>query len=203
MAGSVGRPTLASLRPDMTATMLIAKMGAQIFAGDDALLGAIVKIMESEGFTVVGVADVCKDLLTPASFLGKHKPNKQQIEDIARGMRAIKLLGELDIGQAIVVENGYVLGVEAAEGTAALISRCGLLSQHEQGQGVLVKAKKPTQDPRADLPTIGIDTIEQAHSAGLAGIALEAGASLILDREEVVRLADNYRMFIVGTKHAA
>lgn len=201
MAGRVGRPTLASLRPDMTATLLIAKLGKDIFSGDDALLGTIVKIMEGEGFSVVGVGDVCTDLLAGAGVLGKHKPSKQQLEDIARGMKAVKVLGELDIGQAVVVENGYVLGVEAAEGTEALIARSALLSQHAKSEGVLVKAKKPTQDARADLPTIGKDTIEQVHAAGLAGIALEAGGSLILDKEEALKLADHYGIFVMGAAH--
>ena len=201
MAGSVGRPTLSSLRPDMTATMLIAKLGANIFSGDDALLGAIVKIMEGEGFTVVGVGDVCAHLLAGKGLLGKIRPNSQQKDDIARGMKAVAMLGELDIGQAVIVENGYVLGVEAAEGTAALIARCGELPQHEAGKGVLVKCKKPKQDARADLPTIGIDTVEQAHAAGLSGIAVEAGGSLILDIEETLRLADKYKIFVVGAAH--
>jgi len=201
MAGSVGRPTLASLRPDMTATMLIAKLGSSIFSGDDALLGAIVKIMEGEGFTVVGMENVLAHLLTKAGVLGKHKPSKQHNDDIARGMKTAKALGELDIGQAVVVENGYVLGVEAAEGTAALISRCGALPQHERGHGVLVKAKKPAQDVRADLPTIGTDTIEQIYKAGFAGIAMEAGGSIILDANEAIRLADSYGLFITGVHY--
>lgn len=198
MAGRVGRPTLSSLRPDMTATMLLAKLGSNIFSGDDALLSAIVKIMEGEGFTVVGMGDVCAHLLAGSGALGKHKPDKQQQEDITRGMNAVHTLGALDIGQAVIVENGYVLGVEAAEGTDALIARCAALAQHTKGQGVLVKAKKPNQDERADLPTIGTDTVEQAYLAGLAGIAVQAGGSIILGKEEVIRLADRYKMFIVG-----
>ncbi len=201
MAGNVGRPTLSSLRPDMTATMLIAKLGANIFSGDNALLGAIVKIMEGEGFTVVGVGDVCAHLLAGKGVLGKVKPTSQQKDDITRGMKALATLGELDIGQAVIVENGYVLGVEAAEGTAALIMRCGKLPQHEAGKGVLVKCKKPKQDARADLPTIGLETVEQAHAAGLSGIAVEAGGSLILDISETLHLADKYKIFIVGSTH--
>ena len=200
MAGRAQRPTLASLRPDMTATMLLAKLGKDIFSGDDALLSAIVSMMEGEGFAVVGVADVCAHLIARAGILGKHKPSRAQQEDIARGMTVAKALGALDVGQAAVVENGYVLGVEAAEGTAALIARVGTLAQHEKGSGVLVKCKKPTQDARADLPTIGLDTIEQAHAAGLAGIAVEAGGSIILQVEEVVKLADKCGLFIVGAK---
>ncbi|MDX2073925.1 MAG: UDP-2,3-diacylglucosamine diphosphatase LpxI [Alphaproteobacteria bacterium] len=202
LAGHVGRPTLASLRPDMTATLWLAKLGSGIFSGDDALLSAIVTIMEEENFHVVGMQEVLAHLLTPEGTLGKHKPGKKQMEDIARGMQVVKTLGDLDIGQAAIVENGYVLGVEAAEGTEALVARCGALPQHEQGNGVLVKAKKPKQDIRADLPTIGTDTVEQAHAAGLAGIAVEAGGSIILDLADVIALADRYKLFILGARHA-
>jgi len=198
LAGSVGRPTLSSLRPDMTATMLIARLGASIFSGDDALLGAIVTIMEGEGFDVVGVEQVLAHLLTQKGTLGKHRPTRQHNDDVARGMKAAKALGALDIGQAVIVENGYILGVEAAEGTDELIARCGKFSQHESGNGVLVKAKKPAQDARADLPTIGTDTITQAHAVGFAGVAVEAGSSIILDAEEVIKLADKLGLFVVG-----
>lgn len=201
MAGHVGRPTLASLRPDMTATMLIAKMGASIFSGDDALLGAIITIMEKEGMKVVGMQDVLAHLVTKEGVLGKCKPTKQQLDDIARGMSVVKMLGELDIGQAVVVENNYVLGVEAAEGTDGLLARCAALSQHEAKHGVLVKAKKPAQDTRVDLPTIGKDTIQRAIDGKFAGIALEAGGSILLDQEETIRLADAHSLFVVGVTH--
>lgn len=202
MAGHVGRPTLASLRPDMTATMLIAKLGNKIFSGDDALLSAIVKVMEEEGFTVVGMEEVLAHLLTKPGVLGKHKPTKQHLEDITRGMDVAKRLGELDIGQAVIVETGYVLGVEAAEGTDALIERCSKFVQHDRGMGVLVKAKKPGQNTRADLPTIGPDTVTRIHQGGFSGIAVEAGGSIILDMKEAVQLADRHGLFIVGFPHA-
>jgi len=201
MAGHVSRPSLSSLRPDFTATMLIAKHGTGLFSGDDALLSAIVHFMEGEGFTVVGMEDVLAHLLAPTGILGKHTPGKQQLDDIARGMKAAKMLGELDIGQAVVVENNYILAVEAAEGTAALLERCANLPQHEAGKGVLVKAKKPAQDSRADLPTIGKDTIEQAHRAGLAGIAVEAGGSIILDLPQVIENANARGLFLIGISH--
>jgi len=198
MAGSVGRPTLSSLRPDMTATMLLAKMGSSIFSGDDALLKAIVTIMENEGFEVVGTAEVLAHLLANKGPLGKVKPTRDQMKDIERGFKVAHAIGALDVGQAVIVENGYVLAVEAAEGTEKMIERVKELSQHEHGNGVLIKAKKPEQDARADLPAIGPDTVQQAHAAGLAGIAVEANGAIILDEEEVVRLADSYGMFVTG-----
>lgn len=198
MAGSVGRPTLSSLRPDMTATMWLARLGSSIFSGDDALLSAIVSIMEKEGFEVIGMKDVLSHLVTTKGTLGKIKPAKQHQQDIERGLKVAHALGTLDVGQAAVVENNYVLALEAAEGTEGMLARIAKLPQHEQGSGVLVKAKKPSQDPRADLPTIGTDTVKQAHKAGLAGIAVEAGGSIILDKEKVISLADEHGLFVCG-----
>lgn len=201
MAGHVKRPTLASLRPDMTATMLIARMGSSIFSGDDALLSAIITIMEKEGMTVVGAQDVLAHLVTPEGILGKHKPDKQHMTDIARGMQVVKRLGELDIGQAVIIENNYVLGVEAAEGTDALLLRCAHLPQHEAGCGVLVKCKKPAQDTRVDLPAIGIETIRRVSEGKFSGIAMEAGGSILLDREEVIHFANQHGLFVIGVSH--
>ena len=110
------------------------------------------------------------------------------------------MIGEMDIGQAVIVENGYVLGMEAAEGTDALIERCGKLKR-EQGIGVLVKGKKPAQEDRVDMPSIGPRTIDKLHEAGFAGVAIEAGAGLIIQKEKLLAKADKYGIFVLGVKH--
>ena len=114
-----------------------------------------------------------------------------------RGIEVVQAIGAIDVGQAAVVHNGYVLGVEAAEGTDALIDRAASLRRDDRG-GVLVKLKKPSQDRRADLPAIGFGTIERASAAGLAGIAVEAGETIILGRGEVIQGADSAELFLVG-----
>jgi UDP-2,3-diacylglucosamine hydrolase len=197
LAGKVRRPSMASLRPDMLGTKLLARLGAAFFSGDDALLKAVMSFLEDEGFKVIGVDDVLKTLLAPVGVLGKIAPDSQAQADITLGMNVARLLGRLDIGQAVIVENGYVLGVEAAEGTDALIARCAKL-RREKHRGVLVKARKPMQDNRADLPTIGPATVEQVHAAGFGGIAIEAQGGLIVDREEMIRRADAAGIFITG-----
>jgi len=125
-------------------------------------------------------------------------PDDAANADIARGLAVVRALGALDIGQAVVVEAGVVLGVEAIEGTDALIERAGRLKREGPRRGVLVKAKKPGQERRIDLPTIGVDTVERVATAGFAGIALEAGSALIVDRDEVARKADAAGVFVVG-----
>ena len=197
LAGKVKRPRLAGLRPDLKATKLLARLGSSLLKGDDELLRTIISFLEEEGFRVVGVDEVVKDLITPEGPLGSVRPDKRSQADIEYGVRMAKGIGELDIGQAVVVQNHQVLGVEAIEGTDKLIERCAALKVEERG-GVLVKVKKPKQERRVDLPTIGVATVERVAAAGFAGIAIEAGSSLMLDRKAVMRKADELGVFVVG-----
>ena len=195
MAGPIARPSLSTIKPDLRAARLLPKLMKA--KGDDALLSIIVTEFEKEGFGVVGIDDVLVDLKPPSGALGRHQPDELQASDIARGVAVARALGGLDVGQAVVVQQGHVLGVEAAEGTDALLSRCAGLRREGAG-GVLVKIAKPAQERRTDLPTIGVKTIEGAFKAGLSGIAVEAGGSLIVDRDAVVAAADAQGLFVVG-----
>lgn len=196
LAGAIRRPTLAELRPDWRTIKLFARLGSAAF-GDDALLRAVATELEKEGFAVIGAHEVDPEVISPAGILGHVKPTPEQEKDIEHGIQVAKTLGALDVGQAVVVQQGIVLGVEAVEGTDALLTRCRGLKRKGAG-GVLVKSFKPQQDKRLDMPAIGIQTVQKAFEAGLAGIAVEAGASLILDREEVVTAADKLGIFIMG-----
>jgi len=196
MAGPVGRPSLRSLGLDARALkMLVSRGGGE--PSDDAILSRIVRELESEGFRVVGIDDILGDLLAPAGRLGARGPDADADADIALGMRVVAALGAHDVGQAAVVQQGIVLGVEAVEGTDALIERCADLRRPGPG-GVLVKRKKLAQERRADLPTIGPRTVAGARAAGLRGIAVEAGETLIVDRATVIHAADEAGLFVVG-----
>jgi len=153
--------------------------------------------LESEGFHVVSVDSILADALAPAGPLGTLRPDAEAEADITLGVKAALALGALDIGQAVVVQQGLVLGVEAIEGTDALIERCATLSREGPG-GVLVKGAKPGQERRADLPTVGPRTVTRAQAAGLRGIAVEAGATLLLDRDEMAATADRAGLFVIG-----
>jgi UDP-2,3-diacylglucosamine hydrolase len=197
LAGGVRRPSLRSLRPDWRAAKFFARIGYRAL-GDDGLLSAVVKELEREGFRVIGADTLLGSVLMPAGPVGRHAPpDDQALADIEHGFRIARAIGALDIGQAVVVQQGLVLGVEAIEGTDALIARCGALRREGPG-GVLVKASKPGQERRADLPTIGSRTVKAAAAAGLRGIAVEAGAALILDRRKVADLADREGLFVIG-----
>jgi DUF1009 family protein len=195
MAGPISRPSFSSMQLDWRGALLLPKLLTA--KGDDAVLSILVGEFEKEGFGVVGIDDVLGDLKPPTGALGQHRPDDRQRADIARGVEVARALGGLDVGQAVVVQQGFVLGVEAAEGTDALLGRCRSLHREGPG-GVLVKIAKPAQERRTDLPTIGADTVAAAAAAGLAGIAVEAGGSLIIDRQAVVDAADAQGLFIIG-----
>ncbi|CAK0773125.1 UDP-2,3-diacylglucosamine pyrophosphatase LpxI [Azospirillaceae bacterium] len=195
-AGRVRRPSWTELRPDWRAAAFFAKLGVRIL-GDDGLLRAVSVGLEEEGFRILGVQDIFKELLAPIGPIGCLTPDDAARADIARGVEVARLLGRLDVGQAVVVQQGLVLGVEAIEGTDALLERCGLLRREGLG-GVLVKIMKPQQDRRLDLPTIGVATVIKAAAAGLRGVAVEAGGSLILDRAAVAVAADDKKLFVIG-----
>lgn len=197
MAGRVKRPRLTSLRPDLKATKLLTRLGSNLLTGDDELLSSIVSFLEEEGFSVVGADNVVQELLTPEGLIGSIYPDKKAQSDIEFGARIARSIGALDIGQAVIVQNQYVLGIEAAEGTDELIRRCTSYKQEDKG-GVLVKVKKPTQEGRVDLPTIGVATVEAVAAAGFAGIAIEAGGSLLLHKRELARKADQLGIFVIG-----
>jgi DUF1009 family protein len=197
LAGKVSRPKLANLRPDLKATKLLARLGSNLFKGDDELMRTIITFLEEEGFRVVGVEQIVEDILTPEGLIGTIFPDKRAQADIEFGARIARAIGELDIGQSVVIQNQQVLGVEAIEGTDGLIARCASLKVEDKG-GVLVKVKKPQQEARIDLPTIGIATVEAVAKAGLAGIAAEAGGSLMIDRRAIARRADELGVFVIG-----
>lgn len=199
LAGRIRRPSLAALRPDARAAKIIARAGARAI-GDDGLLSALVReLEESEGFRVVGPQSLVPEDMATEGVYGKIAPDAAALADIERGIEVARAIGALDVGQAAVVEDGIVLAVEAIEGTDAMLARCRALRRRHHG-GVLVKVRKPAQEERADLPAIGAATVAAAAKAGLAGIAVEAGGALVIDRAAVVRAADEAGLFVVGVR---
>jgi DUF1009 family protein len=197
MIGTIRRPRLFDIRPDWTAAKILARIGYRSL-GDDGLLTALRRELEREGFALHGVHVFCDDLLARAGYYGAVRPSPAQEADIRLGLRASQDLGRQDIGQAVVVQNGKILGVECAEGTNALLRRCGTLKAREGHGPILVKTCKPQQDRDLDLPTIGPDTVDLAHIQGFSGIVVHAGASLVVDAKTVQGLAQAYGMFVLA-----
>lgn len=197
MIGHVRRPSLLELKPDWLAVRLLAKVGFNSL-GDDALLRSIGKVIEQEtGARLIGAHDILGGTVMKPGLLGHIAPDTQAEQDIARGIAVARALGMADVGQSVVVQQGLVLGVEAIEGTDALLTRCYSLKREGLG-GVLVKCAKPQQDDRFDMPTIGPDTVRAAAAAGLCGIAVESGRTLLIDRDTTRQLADEAGLFIIG-----
>lgn len=206
-AGRVDRPRFTDLRLDTKGALVAPRIAAAALKGDDALLRAVVDVFEKEGHRVLGIAEAAPSLVVREGSVGRNRPSAEALQDIKKGFQVVARMGELDIGQAAAVCDGLVLAVEAAEGTDAMLERIAALPERLRGtpnkrRGALVKAPKPIQDRKTDLPVIGIRTIANAAVAGLAGVALEADGALIVDREDVVRAADAAGLFIVGVPSA-
>lgn len=146
---------------------------------------------------MVGLETILPEVLAPLGIFGRHRPDEQAEADIRRGLEVARGLGLLDVGQSVVVQQGIVLGVEAVEGTDALLRRCVELRRNGPG-GVLVKIRKPGQEQRVDLPTFGPATIKGAAAAGLRGLAVDAGGTLVVNRDAVVAAADEAGLFLIG-----
>lgn len=195
-AGGVKRPSLAHLKPDLRATAFLARLGAKAI-GDDGLLRAVGEEFEKEGFYLKGAHEILSDLLAKEGCYGTVYPTPEDEVDIARAFEVAKGVGALDVGQGAVVQQGIVLAVEAVEGTDSMLQRCKDLRREGDG-GVLVKVCKPHQDRRLDLPTVGVQTVESIAAAGLSGLAVEAGAALVLEPEAIAQKADELGVFVKG-----
>jgi DUF1009 family protein len=198
MAGAVRRPGMLQLMPDAATAAFFAKLGFKAL-GDDGLLRAVIQHLETVyGFRVRAVEDVCPGLLgAPVGPLGRCVPDEAAWVDIHRGMAVLAALAPVDVGQAVVVQQGLVLGVEAIEGTDRLLARVGAFARPGAG-GVLVKLAKPGQETRADRPTLGPATVEGAVAAGLRGIAFDAVGALLVDREAMIAQADAAELFLLA-----
>jgi len=195
-AGGVKRPSLAHLRPDMRGAAFLARIGSKAL-GDDGLLRAVGDEFEKEGLALHGAHEILSDLLAKEGSYSTKEPSEANERDILRAFDVAKGIGALDVGQGAVVQDGIVLAVEAVEGTDKMLERCADLKRKGEG-GVLVKVCKPNQDRRLDLPTMGLSTVENAAKAGLSGIAIEAGAALVLDPEGIRQKADELGLFVKG-----
>lgn len=196
LVGQVDRPDLR-VRFDLTTLRFIRLLLTSSRGGDDKVMRRVTSALESLGFRVVSIAEVAPSLVAPAGQLGRHAPAPHAMADIALGLSAVSMMGQLDIGQAVVVRKSRVIAVEAAEGTDAMIKRAGALGARD---GVLVKASKPQQELRNDMPTVGMDTLEASIAAGLSTVAVAAGRVVLVDLQDMVRRADEAGIALIGVE---
>ena len=203
MIGTALRPALREIRFDWDALRELPRVIKMFRGGDNHLLSILARLFEERGFRFLGAHEVAPEILMPQGAIGRREPSPRDRADIARGVALLSAIGPFDVGQAAVVADNYVLAVEAAEGTDRMLARIAELRSEGRvrsavGTGVLVKAPKPAQDRRFDLPAIGPSTVAGAVRAGLAGIAVMAGAAIIAEPTEVGAAADRAGIFVIG-----
>jgi len=201
--GTVLRPPLSQIRLDWLTLRSLPRIARFFRGGDDGLLSGVANVIEEGGLRIVGLHEVAQELFVPAGVLGGYQPSARDRDDIARALNVIAALGPFDVGQAAIVADNHVLAVEAAEGTDNMLLRVAELRKQRRvttapGRGVLVKAPKPGQDHRFDLPAIGRRTVENVARAGLAGLAVAAGSTIIAEQADAIAAADRAKIFLVG-----
>jgi len=203
LVGGLVRPAIRQVRLDWATLVEMPRIIRAFRGGDDHLLTGIGRILEGDGFRLLGAHEVAPDITAPSGALGRHRPDAGAAADIARGFEMLAAMSPYDVGQAVVIGKGHVLAVEAAEGTDAMLQRVAALREAgrirlPRGVGVLVKAPKQRQDRRFDLPSIGPDTVLHAAQAGLAGIAIVAGGTILAEPQRLVEAADANGLFVLG-----
>jgi DUF1009 family protein len=207
LAGGLRRPDAGVLVDAYSAFRSRSEIREVVARGDDNLLRGAVGVLEDRGFRLVGIRDLAPELLADPGRYGIHAPDASALQSIALGMDLLHRLSPFDIGQAAVVDGHRVIAIEGPEGTDRMLGRAralrrrGLLRRPERG-GVLVKAPKEGQDLRVDLPAIGPRTVLNAARAGLSGIAIASGLTVVIDRPATVREADRLGLFLIGSPGA-
>ena len=194
-AGRIARPTFSSLSFDTVGLRWMQKLGVKTFGGDDTLLKGITELLTQEGFEIISPREFLPNLVLKPGIHTQVMPSEDDLRDIARGQTVLSCLSGADVGQACVVEEGLILGVEAIEGTQKLIERCGPLKRKPKG-GVLVKIAKRNQSTLVDLPTIGAETVEEVRRCSLSGIAISAHTTQVLEFNRVIDLCNQYGVFL-------
>jgi len=195
--GAINKPNFSAIKVDKKGAILLAKILANKILGDDAVLRTVIKFLEKEGLKFLAIEDLLDCVISKKTTLTKLQASQSSLEDIELGVRAIKSFSAFDVGQALIVAQKQIIAVEALEGTDEMIKRCSQLNFPYKEKSVLIKMKKFNQSTKADLPTIGVKTIENCAAAKISGIAIQANSTLVLNKEEVIAKADELGLFLV------
>ena len=188
LCGAIERPSFDPSALDQATLPLVPVMMQAMGSGDDGALRAVIALFEQQGFVVRAAHELAPDILAPEGVFSKATPSDDTLDDIARANAVLRALAPLDVGQGCVVGAGQVWGIETIGGTNHLLR--SLPEKVRNARAVLVKAPKLDQDVRADMPTVGPDTIDAIAEAGLAGLVVEAAQVILLEPEETIRRAD-------------
>lgn len=197
MAGYVNRPKLSHIIPDAKGAALLKRLGSKLFSGDNRLLDIISQFFEEHGFVVIGAHEICKNHVAHEGNMTVTTPSDAHMKDITVGQHILNALSPYDVGQAVIIQNNHVIGIEAIEGTAALIERAEPFLDNTSS-AILVKSPKKGQILHVDMPVIGKDTIKLCAEVGIRGIAVGADATLLLGKEAIIADANQNNIFIYG-----
>ena len=203
LAGGISRrPSLSEMKLDIGAFIALPRALGWMLSGDNAVLVGVINSFKERGFIVRGAHELVPELLVKPGANTKKSPNAQDLERIELGFSVARALGQYDVGQAVVVVEKRVVALEGVEGTDAMLERVTALRAAgrlpKKKGGVLIKCVKPGQDLRADLPSIGPNSIDKIVEAGLTGIGVEAGMTLMISRDETLKRANKCGVFIYG-----
>lgn len=195
-AGAMQRPKLNPEAFDGEGLKLASILLSSGKSGDDVTLRAITKFFEDAGFSVLGAHDIQPDILPPVGVLTKAQPTDTDVDDTQRAESIVEMLGRADVGQAVVVAQGICLGLESIQGTDVMLTFVATTRANFGHRGILLKAPKPQQDLRVDLPAIGPNTVRMIAKADLAGIVVPHGGVMILNQAECIAEANRLNVFI-------
>jgi len=198
--GAVTKPNFSSLKVDKKGAILLTKIIANKILGDDAVLRTVINFFEKEGLKILRIDELLDCIISTKTTITKITPSPKDFIDIEIGSKAIRHFSRFDVGQSLVVSQRQIIAVEAVEGTDAMIERCKHLNIDYAKNAILIKMKKTGQTTKADLPTIGISTIEKCYQSNIIGIAIQANATLVLDKENLIKKADELGLFITTIK---
>lgn len=198
--GGVTKPNFSNLRVDKKGAILLAKILANKILGDDAVLKTVINFFEKEGLKILRIDELLDCIISTKSTITEVLPNPQNLIDIEIGSKAIRHFSKFDVGQAVIVSQKQIIAIEALEGTDSMIERCQNFNENYTKKAVLVKMKKQNQSTKADLPTIGEKTIINCHQSNIIGVAIQANSTLILDKENVIKKANELGLFITVIK---
>jgi hypothetical protein len=194
--GGVTKPNFSSLKVDKKGAVLLAKILANKILGDDAVLRSVINFFEKEGLNILRIDQLLDCVVSAKSTLTKIQPTRENLADIELGRQAIKSFSNFDVGQSLVIAQKQIIAVEALEGTDEMIKRCKNLNVDYKKSAVLLKMKKNKQSMKADMPVIGVETIRNCFESGICGIAIQANSTLVLEKDEVIKKADELGLFL-------
>lgn len=196
--GGIKKPSFSGIKPDFTGLFLLLKLLKLKLKGDDAVLKTIINFVEKKGFSIKSVSEVSPEIIINAGIFTEKKPSSAEEKNYNLGFEILEGISKFDIGQAIVIQEGVVIGIEAVEGTDALIERGGKLKYSSKNPPILIKSAKLNQTLKIDMPVIGLKTIENLAKNGFSGVAVKAGSSIIIEKEACIDFANKHNLFIIG-----